>query len=73
MFMNEKALPAHFLCRSKLICVVLGIPDFIRKLHIFVIGLLTNEFCDGVVFSFCADCSCNAVVLQDGQEELNEI
>ena len=73
MFMNEKTLSAYFLCMSKLVFVALGISDFIRMLHIFVIGILTNEFCDGVVFSFCADCSCDAVVLQNGQEELNEV
>lgn len=34
---------------------------------------LTNELCNRVVFSLCADCSCDAVVLQDGQEELNKV
>lgn len=34
---------------------------------------LTNKLGDRVVFSLCADCSCNAVVLQDRQEELNKV
>lgn len=34
---------------------------------------LTNELCNRIVFSFCADCSCDAVVLEDGQEELNKV
>lgn len=34
---------------------------------------LTNELCNRIVFSFCADCSCDAVILEDGQEELNEV
>lgn len=34
---------------------------------------LTNELCNRIVFSFCADCSCDAVILEDGQEELNKV
>lgn len=33
----------------------------------------TNELCHGVVFSLCANRSCDAVVLQDGEEELNKV
>lgn len=34
---------------------------------------LTDELCNGIVFSFRADGSCNAVILEDGQEELNKV
>lgn len=44
-----------------------------KNLQIFVSTSLTNELCDRVMFSLCADCSCNAVILQDGQEELNKV
>lgn len=33
----------------------------------------TNELCHRVVLPLCADCSCDAVVLQNGQEELNKV
>lgn len=36
-------------------------------------SLRTDELCHWVVFSLCADRSCDAVVLQDGQEELNKV
>lgn len=36
-------------------------------------SLCTDELCHWVVFSLCADRSRDAVVLQDGQEELNKV
>lgn len=36
-------------------------------------GLRTDELCHRVVLSLRADGSCDAVVLQDGQEELNKV
>lgn len=35
--------------------------------------LHTDELCHRVVFSLCADRPCDAVVLQDRQEELNKV
>lgn len=37
------------------------------------VRLRTDELCHRVVFPLGADGSCDAVVLQDGQEELNEV
>lgn len=39
----------------------------------FIIPSRTNELCNRVVFSLCADGSCDAVILQDGQKELNKV
>lgn len=36
-------------------------------------SLRTDELGHWVVFSLCADRSCDAVILQDGQEELNKV
>lgn len=39
----------------------------------FPFSQLTDKLSNSVVFSLCADRSCDAVVLKDRQEELNKV
>lgn len=71
-------MTAHILS----ICILICTGNFIlgRNMVVSAFSLtldikmkLTYELSDRVVFSLGADCACNAIVLQDGQEELYKI